>query len=329
MAITPRCQRGNRSSNLLTRSNFYTIRLYMLIAIYGDKNGTQDSIAWWLCEEPGVGPQIYNAPWRTGEIQAQFDHPLLGTLVEDIRTYDEHDETMRLMENVPGDFLAPWRKFGEWYDPLVWSNYFGCLLEPTQNIVSDKLILCDQSVNEDCFHYIISHAFKKLSLNKVDDDTEVWWKDHVFVDGKDVGVWKDIWYKRYHPQCIKDWHDGRLKYMWQLNFMHWDLFHAIQSGNDTSNIHMEDPNNYTRLFSEKLDTTGPDSIAETIRHNDGLVVKDPVWWNSADEILDYLEMSWTPSLHKNLLDYTDMYERKRDWYETEFNSYLRLFNNRS
>ena len=81
-----------------------------MIAIYGDKNGTQDSIAWWLCEEDGIGPQIYNAPWRTGKIQAKFDDPMLGTLVEDCRLYEEHDETMRLMENGSDDFLQPWRQ---------------------------------------------------------------------------------------------------------------------------------------------------------------------------------------------------------------------------
>jgi len=293
----------------------------MLIAIYGDKNGTQDSIAWWLCEENNIGPQIYNAPWRSGKIQAEFEHPLLGTLVEDIRTYDEHDETMRLMENVPGDFLEPWRKFGEWYDKLVWSNYFGAMCEPTQNIIADKLILCNETPEEDCFHYIISHAFKKLSLKKVDDDTEVWWKDHVFVDGEDIGVWKEIWYKRYHSQCVKDWHDGKLKYMWQLNFMHWDLYHAIKDNGDTASVCMEDANNLERLFNDKLHNDYS-AMDQTLLHNDGIVVNDPHWWNSADEILDYLDINWTQSLRKNLLDYTNIYRKKRDWYEQEFSKYL-------
>ena len=299
----------------------------MIIAIYGDKNGTQDSIAWWLCEETGIGPQIYNAPWQSGNIQAEFDYPMLGTLVEDCRNYPEHDETLRLMENVPGDFLEPWRRFTEWYPKLVWSNYFGCLCEPTENISADKLILCDESVEEDCFHYIISHAFKRLSLKKVHDDSEVWWRDHVYVGGEDLGGWREIWYKRYHDQCIRDWHDGKLKYMWQLNFMHWDLYHAIRDNTDTRNIQLPDSRDYTRLFAEKLDTTGPDSIKETIRCNDGIVVQDPTWWDQADEILNYLEISWTPSLRKNLSEYTDMYKRKRDWYEQVFANYLTCSNN--
>ena len=301
----------------------------MLIAIYGDKNGTQDSIAWWLSEEQGVGPQIYNAPWKSGNIQAEFDNPMLGTLVEDCRKYPEHDETLRLMENVPGDFLHHWNSWGEWYDKIIWSNYFGCLAEPTQNIISDKLILANASIEEDCFHYIISHAFKKLSLTKVDDDTEVWWRDHVFVDGKEVGPWKDIWYKRYHEQCKQDWHSGKLRYMWQLNFMHWDLYHAIENNTDTAGIVLPDPEDYTRLFQEKLDTTGPDSMAETIRCNDGLVVDDPVWWHQADEILDYCEISWSPTLDQNLRAYCDEYKRKRDWYNREFEDYLTVWSNMS
>ena len=290
-----------------------------MIAIYGNKNGTQDSIAWWLCEEEDIGPQIYNVPWRSGKIQAEFEHPLLGTLVEDIRTYDEHDETMRLMENVPGDFLQPWRKFDKQDYKLVWSNYFGEMCEPSQNIIADKLILCNQTREEDCFHYIISHAFKKLTKDKVDDDTEVWWKDHVYVDGKDIGMWKDIWYGKYNESMHKAFDEGKLKYMWQLNFAHWDLYHALQD--NKVDVTLEDPDNYTRLFEDKLKKEY-DSIEDTIMHNDGLIIVDPNWFVQADQILEYLEIPWTDNLKTNLNDYMEVYKRKRMWYETNFADYL-------
>lgn len=290
-----------------------------MIAIYGDKNGTQDSIAWWLCEEPDVGPQIYNAPWRSGNIQAEFNDPMLGTLVEDCRTYEDHDETMRLMENISGDFLAPWRQHCEWHPTLIWSNYFGALYDPKQKIMATKLILCNESHEEDCFHYIISHAFKLLSRSKVEDDTEVWWRDHVYVDGKDIGDWKNVWYNKYHNEMLKAFDNGELKYMWQLNFAHWDLFHALQQGHD--NIILESHDNYTRLFKEKLENDF-DGISQTIKNNTGLVVEDPNWFTQADQILDYLELSWTDSLRKNLNDYIEVYKRKRMWYNEKFKMYL-------
>lgn len=293
----------------------------MLTAIYGDKNGTQDSIAWWLCEEDGIGPQIYNAPWRTGKIQAKFDNPMLGTLVEDCRLYEEHDETMRLMENTSDDFLQPWRQHESAHTNLVWSNYFGCLLNPQQKIISDKLILCRESQQEDCFHYIISHAFKMLTADKIDDDSEVWWRDHVYVDGKHIGDWHKIWYSLYHNKMLTAHSEGKLRYMWQLNYMHWDLFHAIQEGKATGGIELCSPHDYHRLFQEKLEPQ-PTVIEQTISSNTGLVVDDPNWFTSADAILDYLNIAWTDSLRQNLTEYTSVYTQKRQWYDERFKLYL-------
>ena len=293
----------------------------MLTAIYGDKNGTQDSIAWWLCEEDGIGPQIYNAPWRTGKIQAQFDNPMLGTLVEDCRLYEEHDETMRLMENTSDDFLEPWRQHESAHTNLVRSNYFGCLLNPQQKIISDKLILCRESQQEDCFHYMISHAFKMLTADKIDDDSEVWWRDHVYVDGKHIGDWHKIWYSLYHDKMLTAHTEGKLRYMWQLNYMHWDLFHAIQEGKATGGIELCSPHDYHRLFQEKLEPQ-PNVIEQTINSNTGLVVDDPNWFTSADSILDYLNIAWTDSLRQNLTEYKDVYTQKRCWYDEQFRLYL-------
>ena len=292
----------------------------MLTAIYGDKNGTQDSIAWWLCEEQNIGPQIYNAPWRTGKSTATFENDILGTLVEDDRAIEEHTETLRLMENVPGDFLSPFRSLEKDYDILVWSNYFGALCNPNQKIPADRVILTNATKLEDCFHYVISHAFKLLTDNKVDDDSEVWWMDHVYVDGEDVGTWKELWYGKYHALAKQDWADGKLKYMWQLNYMHWDLYHAIKDGKDS--IEMVPADDFDRLFQEKL-INDYDSIDQTIRGNpDALVVPAPSWWNSADDILDYLELGWTQSLRKNLLDYTVAYRQKRDWFNITFEKWI-------
>lgn len=292
----------------------------MITAIYGDKNGTQDSIAWWISEEENCGPQIYQAPWRTGKVSATFDNPLLGTMVEDIRSIEEHVETLRLMENVPGDFIQPMRVFEKDYKMLIWSNYFGAMCNPKQVIEADKVILCNESKLEDCFHYIISHAFKKLSKSKIDDDTEVWWMDHVYVGGENLGIWKEIWYNKYHEQTYSDFENGKLVYMWQLNYMHWDLYHAIENGHDQ--INMVDKDDFDRLFCEKLQNDY-DSINQTIEYNpSALVVTDPTWWSQADDILNFLNMKKTESLQTNLKDYITAYSEKRKWFDQEFKSLI-------
>lgn len=306
----------------------------MITAIYGNKNGTQDSIAWWLCNEPGIGPQIYNAPWQSNKSYARFEHPALGTLAEDIREAqyaDLHIETLRIMENERnGDFLAPYRPIESKFKNLVWSNYFGGMVDPTYTIQADRVIVCNQTYLEDCFHYMVSHAFKLLSEAKIHDDSEVWWMDHVYVGGEDVGDWKRIWYETYHERCLEEYRAGNLKYMWQLNYMHWDLMHAIWFNKGTEHdIKMVAADDFDRLFLDKLcpESKDPDYkqdlILETIQHNPGaLVVNDPCWWDQADEILDYLGMEWTPELRKNLTDYQQAYKLKRQWFDEKFSDYI-------
>jgi hypothetical protein len=309
----------------------------MITAIYGNKNGTQDSIAWWLCQEPGIGPQIYNAPWQSKRLGSQFENPILGTLAEDDRDVehsDLHIETLRIMENEECcDFLAPYRPIESKFKNLVWSNYFGGMVNPVYKIQADRVIVCNQTYLEDCFHYMISHAFKLLSESKVHDDSEVWWMDHVYVGGEDIGDWKRIWYETYHDRCIDDYRSGKLKYMWQLNYMHWDLMHAIWFKNGQErNIRMVASDDWDRLFLDKLSPESKDQhythdlIEDTIRANpDALVVTDPTWCEQADAILEYLGMEWTPQLRRNLTEYQEAYKMKRQWFDETFADYIKKY----
>jgi hypothetical protein len=174
---------------------------------------------------------------------------------------------------------------------------------------------------------MISHAFKMLTAEGIDDDSDVWWRDHVYVDGEHIGDWHRLWYSLYHDQMLTAHAEGKLRYMWQLNYMHWDLFHALAEGKDTSGIKLCSPYDYYRLFQEKLDESDfafeniPD-IEQTINNNTGLVVDDPQWFSSADVILDYLDIAWTDSLKQNLQEYIQMYTQKRQWYDERFKFYL-------
>lgn len=289
----------------------------MITVIYGTRNGTQDSIAWWLCNEELVGPQIYKAPFYENPWEGK-PHGDSG-LVNDWYRHDEHTECHRLMENIKGDIIAPMRKFEDDYKMLVWSNYFGCLGHTRQKIDCDKLIVCEQSIYEDAFHYMITHAFKGLDHEEITSDSELWWTDHKLVNGEVTDAWKDIWYKNYEQKMHDALDNGKLKYMWQLNFMHWDLHHAIENNLNHEKIELSDPENLKRLLVKKL--IDPEEKTQTdivVTSNPGcMYVKDPTWWDAAVpyDILDYLDMGMSDQLQKALTDYIEAYKERKEWFD--------------
>lgn len=288
----------------------------MITVIYGTKNGTQDSIAWWLCEQPGIGPQIYDAPF--------YEYPWEGKphgwsgLVNDKIRHAEHTECHRLMENIEGDIIAPMRKFENDYDMLVWSNYFGNLKYPRQKIDCDKLVVCEQSTYEDTFHYFLSHAFKELDHEEIDIDGELWWTDHKLVNGEVTDNWKDIWYSKYHQKMHDELDNGNLKYMWQLNFMHWDLHHLILNNSDETLI-LPEHDDYKRLLLEKLIKPHENTETDTVvAYNPGcFYVKDPTWWDGGTPymIADYLGIKIDWPLKRKLHDYVEAYKERKDWFD--------------
>lgn len=287
----------------------------MITVIYGTKNGTQNSIAWWLCNAEGVGPQIYNATFQ--------EHTWHGSanknsgLINDAYRHPEHTECHRLMENIRGDIIAPMRKLESDFKMLVWSNYFGCLEYPDQKIDCDKLIICEQSNYEDAFHYCMSHAFKTLDHNEIDSDSELWWTDHKQVNGEITDNWKELWYGKYHQAMHDAFDNNELKYMWQLNFMHWDLAHCLEH-NKPIDIELTEHDNIKRLLVDKIcnpnDNTSTDIL---LWHNkDALIVKDPTWFEvRPNMILEYLELENCVKLKTALNDYIDAYRVRKDWFD--------------
>jgi hypothetical protein len=137
--------------------------------------------------------------------------------------------------------------------------------------------------------YITQYAFNKLDLNDIEYHSQVWWEDHMLLNETDIGKWKEIWYRDYHNQCIQDFKDGKLQYMWQLNFAHWDLEKALRVYNRES---FELDYSWNRLVKEKHD---PEDITAQNRciqnlKGDHLVV-DINWFENTDVILDYIGVS--------------------------------------
>lgn len=288
----------------------------MFTVIYGAKNGTQDSIAWWLCHKEGIGPQSYLAP-HIDDKRQDLD-PKRSTLILDNRSNDEYVECHRLMENVRGDIIEPMRKFEKDYDMLIWSNFFGELKYADQKIDCDKLIICDQDPLEDCFHYVVTHALKPLDHEQIDRDSEVWWRDHMYVNGEEVGQWKEIWYSKYHKQMHEDFDNGKLVYMWQLNFMHWGLQSSLTD--NTNYPELKEKDDIGELIKDKVLKHQPNNLDITLTHNpNALYVRDPVWFDyrKVKMILEYLEIPDDENLQDALDKYEKAYRVRRNWFNDQ------------
>ena len=284
----------------------------MITVVYGAHNGTQDSIAWWLCNSAtkNIGPQIYEFSPDEYKWNGKAEHNS-GLILDAVR-YEEHTECHRLMENIRGDIIAPMRKFEKDYDMLIWSNFFGGLYYTDQKINCDKLIICDEDKYEDCFHYVINHAFRPLvHKDVIDDHTELWWTDHKVVDDN----WKQIWYDNYHKQMHDEFDKGNLLYMWQLNYMHWDV-NSLVEGNDIKPT-LEPADNLKRLLFEKLFSKGSVTIDKTLWANpDALYIRDPHWFNKADKILEFLKIERCNKINEALDKYKYEYTIRRDWFDS-------------
>ena len=110
----------------------------MITVVYGAHNGTQDSIAWWLCNSitKNIGPQVYKFLPDSKRWNGKTEHNS-GLVIDAVR-HNEYIECHRLMENIRGDIIAPMRKFEKDYDMLIWSNFFGGLYYTDQKINCDK-----------------------------------------------------------------------------------------------------------------------------------------------------------------------------------------------
>ena len=298
----------------------------MLTVVYGTYGGTQDSIAWWLCNSmtQNIGPQVYEfvpdlyyralPPLRNRQWSGKANNDT--ALVLDAVRHKEHTECHRLMENIRGDIIAPMRPLEKDYDMLVWSNYFGDLLYPDQKIECDKLIICNQDTYEDAFHYMVSHAFRVLTKEFIDKHSEIWWTDHKLVNDKVTDNWKKVWYDTYHQKMHDEFDKGNLLYMWQLNYMHWDV-NSLINGEDIKPT-LEPADNLKRLLFERLlDNKQPTRLDQTLWSNPGsLYVCDPNWFNSANKILEFLKVERCNKLDETLDRYKYEYKIRRDWFDS-------------
>lgn len=336
----------------------------MITAIYGNSLTTQDSIAWWLCNDSNRGPQMFTPGWSKDTQAYDYWHEMLGPIVEEKRwdedlaehyefdadTYDTlndqhklainfklHINTLRHMSNdrsVKGrmSFLSAYKNLEPFYDMVVWSNYFGTMRDNRSYIGdADKVIIVKQDNLDSTFHYMINHAFKTISRHRIDQDSELWWTDHVYVEGVDTTKWKDVWYDLYHQKCIDAYYAGDLQYMWQLNFMHWDLHNVLDVGDDHTQITMCAHDDYDRLFASRMEDTLIADINKTIgmqKRNDRdniLVVNSHDWFDSPETITEFLGIECTQQMQTDLQTYKTFRNNKYNWFTKTFQEQINRY----
>lgn len=321
----------------------------MNIGIYQTVNAHAPAIHWWLAHDKRFGPQLYSGQ------DPVHDGDNIGSIVTEIRRnpegefddhnmdsslYDIHQESLREMENKDGEsgrvdctsayFDANKGLWGNDEDPIVgyeypvWSNYFGCTKETRYVPACDKLIFANSTIEQSAMFYITQYAFNKISIDEIEVHSKIWWEDHVLMDGKEIGKWKEIWYKDYHNQCIQDYYDGKLEYMWQLNFAHWDLFESLLDNGDGK---FDLNYSFERLFRQKHkpdDFNAEQKVLKAMIDNnvDHLLV-DVEWFNNTSIILDYLNIKNSEELDDTALLYSKRYKTVCKAYEELSNKYYK------
>ena len=306
----------------------------MNIGIFQTVNAHAPAIHWWLAHDPRFGPQLYEGT------SPRPNKLAIGNIVQELRNdeqtqeineelYDVHQESLREMENkreslengiLRIDCTSEYFKFNKDFKYPVWSNYFGNCYSPEYAPLVDKLIFTHATTEQSAMFYITQYAFNTLSIVELTNHCKIWWEDHMLMGGDTIGKWKELWYRDYHDQCIADLESGKLQYMWQLNFAHWDLFNAL---NENSKFDLD--YSFYRLFEEKHnpdDFHGQNDTLGYIKENniDHLVV-DVEWFKNTDVILDYLGVSNSQVLTDTAKLYGERYKTVVEAYDILYNKY--------
>jgi len=301
----------------------------MNIAIYQTVNAHAPAIHWWLAQDKRFGPQLYQG------LDPVCNVDRIGSIVQEIRNedidadvYDIHQESLREMENkeaVNGivDCTSSYFDFVRKYEYPVWSNYFGATKKYKVTIDCDKLLFAQSTVEQSAMFYITQYAFNKLTIDEINDHSKIWWEDHKLMAGKVLDEWKETWYRDYHDQCIADFHTGKLQYMWQLNFAHWDLHNMLVENKSKFTLDYS----IERLFKEKHKTDDFNAEQNAIKsltdNNVDHLLVDVEWFNNTDVILNYLGLENSKELVEAALLYKERYYTVCKSYKKIFNKYYK------
>ena len=313
------------------------------IVIYSNNFGANAEIHWRLGNEAGYGPQLYEINdmhtrcngYSIGGIvnEQRNDNPNEPGII-DYNVYKMHQRSLHnLTHYVPADpnypIIDPLAEYFTLpYKNILWSNYYADLADSEAIIKADKTILLNVSAEQALFKYII-RAFNELDHHIIDVDSDIWWKDHKTLDNAVTDNWKELWYNKFHDDMHRQFDTGKLKYMWQLNLLHWDLNDVVEGRKNINDIGLIDWQDPERLFADKRQEMNEMVYSMNItidsykRHNiDHIVIDDPYWISNIAEITDYIQMPASGNLLNKRRQYDIKYSDKKRIYELLFQKYI-------
>ena len=304
----------------------------MNITIYDDYDLIGNALAAALVQTKAYGPKMFRWMWDTHSYYDEDGVTQKNILADRDWAIDSgYLNSIQAMENECGNgteilqttFLDGFfEQFGGPWNNVVWANWFGTVSAKYPKLNNhDKLILCQTSRFDAVMNYCCEGVMRPILLEDIDLSTENWRMDHVEQYGSNIGEWTDLWYNNWHEQCKNDYADGKLKYFFQLNRLHWDLFHTIK-GIKTDKVKMytiDQTNDVLREVYEggpgQFDSTHMDRVIET--NPDGLVI-DSKWHSNLQPIQDHLSMTFNDKQLSNINRYIIQCQKKVDYFKEHF-----------
>lgn len=284
----------------------------MKIAIYQTNNGSASAIHWWLASELNIGPQQYNFVQMNNNFSFE-----LGPIVQN--NVDQSELFLESNKNLDKQYdtkIVP--VANEYFESVdddikLWSNTSSSLLDHESTIDCDKLILCSNTTNEHVFFYVTQYAFENLDHTKIDTFSNNWTNNT---------NWLSLWDTDY-KQKVHDYLDnGTLKYMWQLNFLHHDVLDSLDT---QQKVNLVDHEDLQRLFDSKYDeyNQSHEALNAAIINDVDFISLGDNWFDSDNEIIDYLQLIPTFRYKKFVDAYKRAYHKKKVTYNKMFEKYLR------
>lgn len=206
-------------------------------------------------------------------------------------------DSIQRMENVD---TGPWEPvsflhnfYDKWdgvYPNTVWSNWFGVasvkfpvFAEP------DKIIIVNGTRLMAIYDYVVQSMLKPIEgVEHIDRIAEAWREDHVEVDGEQLGTWLHKWTTVYRQQAIDAYERGEVKYFFQINRLHWDIFKLNES--EIKILDVESAKD--RLRNDWGQVKMEEYVSRVREANPNHLLVEQDWYDHLDVIEDYLDMKF-------------------------------------
>lgn len=231
-----------------------------------------------------------------------------------------------VMENDPidDDFnekITPnYFQFGKWqygFNRMVWANFFGVPTAKKINFFNtvDKFITITTDPLDNVMRYAVISAMKPVDIDYLKFSTQIWIDDHVTMNDHDITQFSKVWHDDFMEMCIKKIESGEIKYWFQTNRLHWNVYEAIRNNQPLSSVHIPTQDDLIKYCNKLYNGPKKPDYAQDTK---GSIVLDKYWYKELDLLFDRLEIS-----DQKTIDYMASaaenfrmhYESKREYFD--------------